>query len=350
MTRFLIDPGHGGTRDLADSSAGGVRWGRLLEKNLTLDLALKVKAQLSDQIILTRTDDRELTGDQRAALARRRKPEWFLSLHINQSDDPTISGPEIWAHRDAEEHVVERIARLAQNLETILARPCPVYLGPLSALDPTKHDPATTPCSLELGYLSNVADREKLADTNFWARTISSLISPAASPVDTWHEVPLVYQRTGMSCWAAAAAMIVGWRDLLDVDGEDVVRAAGAWEAYREGLEPRDVEALAEAFDLLVEEPRHYSVQALHEMLVRYGPLWVGEASPGLHVVVVAGMRGDGTADGTWVYVVDPWPVGRGERYRVRFRELAANLSAVEALTGFRAQILHARSAVHRGR
>jgi N-acetylmuramoyl-L-alanine amidase len=159
---------------------------------------------------------------------------------------------------------------------------------------------------------------------------------------DIWHEVPLVPQLTGMSCWAAAAAMIVGWRACVDIDPEEVARGAGRWEAYRDGLEPEDVDALARAWDLHVEEPRSYDVGALRALLERHGPLWVGEASGGLHVVVVAGMYGDGTPDGTFVRVIDPWPEGRGERYTVSFRELSRNLEAVSDLAGVHAQILHA--------
>src|SRR5215472_2447680 len=73
---------------------------------------------------------------------------------------------------------------------------------------------------------------------------------------DIWHEVPLVPQLTGMSCWAAAAAMIVGWRDCVDIDPTEVAHGVGRWEAYRDGLEPEDVDALARAFQLHIEDPQ----------------------------------------------------------------------------------------------
>src|SRR5262249_6274167 len=175
------------------------------------------------------------------------------------------------------------------------------------------------------------------------ARPSGPVLSVAGrEPFDIWHGVPLVPQLTGMSCWAAAAAMIVGWRACVDIDPEEVARGTGRWEAYRDGLEPEDVDALARAWDLHVEEPRSYGVAELRRLLERHGPLWVGEASGGLHVVVVAGMYGDGAPDGTFVRVLDPWPEGRGERYTITFRELAENLEAVSELTPMRARILHA--------
>src|SRR5262249_15553118 len=106
--------------------------------------------------------------------------------------------------------------------------------------------------------------------------------------------------------------------------------------------EPHDVDALAAAWGLAIEAPQTYTVAGLRELLQRCGPLWVGEVSGGLHVVVVAGMYGDGTFDGTLVRVLDPWPEGRGERYSITFRELAHNLDAVVDITNMRARILHA--------
>ena len=68
-------------------------------------------------------------------------------------------------------------------------------------------------------------------------------------------------QLTGMSRSAAAAAMVVGWRDRVDVRPEDVAKSAGAWAEYRDGLEPISVRALAPTFGLVAEAPRTYSVE-----------------------------------------------------------------------------------------
>src|SRR5262249_28594577 len=92
---------------------------------------------------------------------------------------------------------------------------------------------------------------------------------------------------------------------------------------------------------LVIEPVREYTVEALRELLEQYGPLWMGEASPGLHVVVIAGLLGDGTPEGTFVRVADPWPIGSGERYTIPFSELRRNFDAVEQLTGVRACVLH---------
>lgn len=159
---------------------------------------------------------------------------------------------------------------------------------------------------------------------------------------DVWNEVPLVPQLTGMSCWAAAAAMVVGWRDRMAADPRQVARGAGSWQAYAGGLRPSDVQTLARAWGLVEERRETWTVGELRRILQRHGPVWLGEASPGLHSIVVTGMHGDGTPDGTWVRVNDPWPVGRGERYTLPWRTLSANYRAASDLIGVQAHVLHA--------
>lgn len=159
--------------------------------------------------------------------------------------------------------------------------------------------------------------------------------------VDIWNEVPLVPQLTGMSCWAAAAAMLVGWRDAVVVDPEQVASATGRWEDYRDGLRPTDVDSLARSWRLVVVPQGPLTLRGLTQLLERYGPLWMGEASPGLHSLVVTGLHGDGTEDGTFVRINDPWPVGRGERYQLPFPQLVRGFRAATDAVGTHAQLLH---------
>lgn len=144
-----------------------------------------------------------------------------------------------------------------------------------------------------------------------------------------------------MSCWAAAAAMLIGWRESVSVEPEDVARACGRWSEYRDGLEASDVRSFAEAWRLRVEQPAKLDAATLRALLETNGPLWVGEASPGLHVVVVTGLVGDGTDEGTRVRVLDPWPVGRRERYTIPVSDLARTHHALAGLTAGDALVLH---------
>jgi peptidoglycan hydrolase-like protein with peptidoglycan-binding domain len=166
--------------------------------------------------------------------------------------------------------------------------------------------------------------------------------SERSREVDVWNEVPLVPQLTGMSCWAAAAAMLVGWRERIAVDAREVARGAGHWRAFKDGLMPEDVGELARAWQLTISDAELFDAERLYELLSEFGPLWLGEASPGLHAIVVTGLYGDGSADGSFVRVNDPWPVARGERYVLSFRELARNFRAATSAVGAHAQVMHA--------
>ena len=64
---------------------------------------------------------------------------------------------------------------------------------------------------------------------------------------DVWNEVPACGADTGMSCWAAAAAMLIGWRERLVVDPDEVARGAGRWSEFKNGLHPEDVAGFADA-------------------------------------------------------------------------------------------------------
>ncbi|MEW5918517.1 MAG: papain-like cysteine protease family protein, partial [Gemmatimonadota bacterium] len=58
----------------------------------------------------------------------------------------------------------------------------------------------------------------------------------AAAAIDVRHEVQLVPQLTGFSCWAAGAAMLVGWREQMSIDPSEIARATGYWAQYAAGL------------------------------------------------------------------------------------------------------------------
>ncbi len=91
--KILIDPAHGG----GDS---GVTIGKTREKDLVLDLALKIKARLADsprlEIHLTRSDDRNLAVPQRVDLARGMNPDLFMSLHVNAGFGKAAGGYELF--------------------------------------------------------------------------------------------------------------------------------------------------------------------------------------------------------------------------------------------------------------
>jgi hypothetical protein len=177
--------------------------------------------------------------------------------------------------------------------------------------------------------------------------------APAAeslgAPYDIhWDDVDLVAQPDGMSCWAAAAAMVVGWRDRVCIDPNEVVRGSGPYVDIgpRGGLSPNSRDELAAAWGLAIEPPMDYSIDGFAQLLQSVGPLYVGVAVPSGHAVTVIGLTGDGTPDGTLVHYHDPWPPGTGAANQTktysRFMLEYDNRMTVDPSGNVNVQILHA--------
>jgi N-acetylmuramoyl-L-alanine amidase len=89
--RVVLDPGHGGS----NTGARGV--GDLVEKDLTLDLAIRVRRELLARgvdVRMTRDRDRTLTLRNRVAAANQWPADVFVSLHANASPTRTQRGFE----------------------------------------------------------------------------------------------------------------------------------------------------------------------------------------------------------------------------------------------------------------
>ncbi|WP_075981730.1 N-acetylmuramoyl-L-alanine amidase [Bacillus massilinigeriensis] len=84
MVKIFLDPGHGGT----DPGAVG---NGLQEKNVTLQIALKIRNILSDEyenvsIKMSRTKDETVSLNQRTNEANSWGADFFLSIHINSGN------------------------------------------------------------------------------------------------------------------------------------------------------------------------------------------------------------------------------------------------------------------------
>lgn len=144
-----------------------------------------------------------------------------------------------------------------------------------------------------------------------------------------WDTTPYYPQSTSMSCWAASAAMVVGWRDGRIVTDQEIADAVPVIDAYRKGLWPRERRALADAWDLVAEPPASYTIDAWRDMLQRSGPIYIdmtaSTSGQGGHARVLVGMESDGAPDGsdTTMFMHDPWP-GTGGRIRLSFADFLA--------------------------
>lgn len=100
----VIDPGHGG----ADGGTyGGKGKARILEKNVSLGIALRLEKELNNpkftavlgrkiKVMLTRYHDHEVSLDARSDLAHKTKADLFVSIHANSSPDKKVEGVETY--------------------------------------------------------------------------------------------------------------------------------------------------------------------------------------------------------------------------------------------------------------
>lgn len=92
--RIILDPGHGGF------DSGAVNGHGLLEKDVTLDIARRVKATLernsSIAVHLTREEDVFVPLARRTAYANKKQGDAFVSLHLNASPSHSARGLETY--------------------------------------------------------------------------------------------------------------------------------------------------------------------------------------------------------------------------------------------------------------
>jgi N-acetylmuramoyl-L-alanine amidase len=127
MSKIVIDPGHGGQKDIVFTDENGNRIkdsscnnatspSKVLEKDITLDLAKRVRNSLVDgaaatykakkdiEVFLTRDSDMNVSFADRTGVAADHLATVYLSIHFNaQSVKPketaTARGTECWIDR-----------------------------------------------------------------------------------------------------------------------------------------------------------------------------------------------------------------------------------------------------------
>lgn len=109
---IVIDPGHGGGDPGAEGQNG------TLEKEITLKAALQLaeilKAKGRYRVILTRSGDERLGVKKRATLARKARPDLFISLHADALADKDVRGSSVYT---VSKEGIERSAEEARTQE-----------------------------------------------------------------------------------------------------------------------------------------------------------------------------------------------------------------------------------------
>ena len=150
--KIFLDAGHGGT----DAGAIG---GNVKEKDITLDVTKRVANLLRQKgykVIMTRDDDTYVSLQDRVAISEENNPDIFVSIHVNSSVKPEITGIEThYYHQES--------MALAQTVHSSFAS---AVKSPNRGLFKSKFyviNHTTAPAILvEIGFISNYNERCEL--------------------------------------------------------------------------------------------------------------------------------------------------------------------------------------------
>jgi hypothetical protein len=168
---IAIDPGHGGspTSDPTQLWDPGVVVGSVMEKEITLDLAFRLRTLLQREkvrVVLTRTGDQYVEISERWNRAHAANAQMFVSLHINAYDgDSSINGASVLYPKPDSLSFAQAIdAGLAQTLKRFQIADD----GVVSKPELWVHADIPT-ATVEPAYLTNPRERSLLLQDDFRA-------------------------------------------------------------------------------------------------------------------------------------------------------------------------------------
>lgn len=166
--RIVIDAGHGG-RD------PGAMKNNLIEKEINLDLTLRLKNKLAKQganVILTRSTDVKIPNELRADLAAEVDADIFISIHSNSSTSTSLNGTETYYNKTPYENQFnpqgEESKVLASILQTNMINKIKTKDNGIRDAGYTVLRQNTVPSVLlEIAYMSNINNATLLANHVF---------------------------------------------------------------------------------------------------------------------------------------------------------------------------------------
>ena len=162
---MVLDAGHGG-------KDGGTVRSNVMEKEINLSVVLFLKDILQAygcEVILTKSTDENLELSERVEIANHTNADLFVSLHCNYYEDAaSVFGLECYYYTDNTESrkYAESIIGSTKENESISVRAAKAesyYVLSETAM------PAVL---IEMGFLSNHAECQRLADSDYWRRRL----------------------------------------------------------------------------------------------------------------------------------------------------------------------------------
>lgn len=152
VRKVVIDAGHGG------SDYGAIR-NNINEKDITLDVSKRVEALLKKEgyaVKMTRTNDVYVSLQDRVDISENYAPDIFVSIHVNSSVKPEITGIEThYYHQES--------MNLAQTVHSSLASAiCSKNRGLFKSKFYVINHTTSPAILIEIGFISNDGERAQL--------------------------------------------------------------------------------------------------------------------------------------------------------------------------------------------
>lgn len=172
---IVIDPGHGGID-------GGTNIGDILEKNINLEVGLKLRDNLIKKgatVVMTREIDESLDDhivgngsrhredlDTRVRIINESKADLFISIHVNYNKNEKRLGPMVLYHTNSEEgrYLAEHMQVYLNDIITYKKMDIAVNRSVMSGNYYIARNTTTPGIIIEMGFLSNEIDRRLLID------------------------------------------------------------------------------------------------------------------------------------------------------------------------------------------
>ncbi len=186
---IVIDPGHGGIDGGANDKYG------FLEKNINLDIGLKLKKELEKEgfsVIMTRETDKSLEElsninasrynrdlDARKSIINQAKPDAFISIHVNSNiQSKAARGIQIYYYPTSENSKTLAKAlcySIDKNIYNNFLKTDKLKTKIISEDYFILRETSYTGVLIEAGFMTNTMDKSLLEDENYRAKIAFSI-------------------------------------------------------------------------------------------------------------------------------------------------------------------------------
>ncbi|MHB1419553.1 MAG: N-acetylmuramoyl-L-alanine amidase [Bacillota bacterium] len=177
---IVIDPGHGSIQPGNWTDPGAIGPTNLYERDVVLDIALRVGEILSAggaEVIYTRTGDTNLDLVGRAMVANDAGADIFVSIHANASYSPSMSGTTTYFYAGGSLAVQRDIRQtLARTVQMELVRALGRRdAGTIEENFSVLRNTVVPSILVETAFISNPEEEKLLADPQFRARVAEGI-------------------------------------------------------------------------------------------------------------------------------------------------------------------------------